>query len=68
MSDFKPFANDSQVLTFPSGTDELNLENGRDAVVLSGTLTISRNDPAARDNAVALLDAFAAVVNALPGG
>ena len=41
MSDFKPFDNDSQSLTFPSGTDELDLENGKDAIVLSGTLTIA---------------------------
>jgi hypothetical protein len=35
MTDFEPFANDSQVLTLVSGDDELSLENGMVAVVPS---------------------------------
>ena len=33
---FRPFDNDTQVMTFTDGQDELTLENGPDAVLLAG--------------------------------
>ena len=44
MDEFKPFANDAQVVTFTSAADEMSMENGTDEIVLSGTLTITKGD------------------------
>lgn len=56
MSEFKPFANDSQVLTLTSGEEEFSVENGTDAIVLSGTLTLTKGDPSSRRNVEELRD------------
>ena len=56
MSTFLPFANDSQSITFPSGDDEMSLENGTDIIVLSGTLSISKSDPDSKANLQQLRD------------
>lgn len=38
---FRPFDNDSQVMTFADGRGELSIENGTDAVLLHGDLELS---------------------------
>lgn len=37
---FRPFANDSQVMTFADGRGELSIENGTDALLLHGDLEL----------------------------
>lgn len=65
MSTFKPFANDSQVLTLTAGVDELSFENGTEEILLSGTMTLRRDDPETRANVLALQAALAAILDQL---
>lgn len=37
---FRPFANDSQVMTFADGRGELSIENGTDTILLHGDLEL----------------------------
>ena len=66
MNVFEPFENDSQALTFVSGDDELSLENGTDAIVIAGTLTLVKGDPDSRANARLLRDTLSRILENLP--
>ncbi len=65
MSDFDPFANDAQVVTFTTGDDELSLENGEDEIVLSGSAVFSKTDPQAKLILETLLQELQAVLAAM---
>ena len=65
MSVFKPFENESQSMTFASGDDELSLENGLDAIVLSGTLTVPRGDAAAKTSLLELIETLRRIAAAV---
>lgn len=65
MASFKPFANDTQVVTFPSGEEELSLENGQEEVVLTGTLVLRKGDPASRASLAQLQQELSKVLAAL---
>ncbi len=65
MTEFKPFENDSQAVTFPSGADELSLENGTDCIVLSGTMTFTKGDTESKADLQALLAQLGAVLKAM---
>lgn len=45
---FRPFDNDTQVMTFTDGDHELSLENGLDAVLLAGQLDLSADEAGLR--------------------
>ena len=45
---FRPFDNDTQVMTFTDGDHELSLENGPDAVLLAGQLDLSADEAGLR--------------------
>lgn len=61
---FKPFANDTQVTTFTDGQGELSLENGTDAVLLTGELEFGA-DQEGLARVQALQQALAAVEAAI---
>jgi len=62
MDTLKPFDNDSQAVTFTSGDDEFSLENGKEAIVLSGTLTLVKGDESSRTNALELRDTLTKIL------
>lgn len=61
---FRPFDNDTQVMTFTDGQDELTLENGPDAVLLAGQLNLSA-DQAGLRQVRALREALARIESAI---
>lgn len=65
MSDFSPFANDTQSLTLTSGNDELSVENGTEAVLLFGTLTLKKSDNEAADALRALIEVLQRTLTAM---
>jgi hypothetical protein len=65
MDTLKPFDNDSQAVTFTSGDDEFSLENGKEAIVLSGTLTLVKGDAESRANALELRDALSSILKSI---
>ena len=65
MPAFKPFENDTQVITFPCGDDEFSIENGIEALVVSGTLTLVKGDETATSTLRALILELTKVLAAL---
>jgi hypothetical protein len=60
-----PFANDSQALAFTSGDDDFSVENASEAIVISGTLTLTKGDPDSRANAVLLRDTLSRILEGI---
>lgn len=59
---FAPFANDTQVLSLVAGDEELSIENGTDAVRISGTLLINPHDARSLRQAAILMAALEKIV------